>query len=77
MLKIGEVSKLKNISTKALRHYDRIGLLMPRKTDSKTRYRLYNDEDIKELSKIMILKEAGFSLKYIKNLINNGLSVQD
>jgi hypothetical protein len=33
MFKIGEFSKLSNISVRSLRHYESLGLLLPRKTD--------------------------------------------
>jgi len=39
MLKIGDFSKLSRISIRMLRHYDEIGLLVPKSTDSFTGYR--------------------------------------
>ena len=40
MLKIGDFSKLSRISIRMLRHYDEIGLLMPKTIDNFTSYRL-------------------------------------
>jgi hypothetical protein len=39
MFKIGEFSKLSNISVRSLRHYESLGLLLPRKTDPVSGYR--------------------------------------
>ena len=77
MLKIGELSKYNKIFTKTLRHYDNIGLLQPQVIDPQTGYRFYSNNQAEELSKILILKEAGFSLNKIKIVMTNGLSVQE
>lgn len=42
LFSIGEVSKIKNITVKALRFYDRIGLIKPYFTDPDTKYRYYH-----------------------------------
>lgn len=41
MFKIGEFSKLTQVSTRMLRYYDETGLLKPAKIDSLTGYRMY------------------------------------
>ena len=41
MFKIGEFSKLSQVSIRMLRHYDKIDLLVPKKTDKFTGYRYY------------------------------------
>ncbi|WP_082112367.1 MerR family DNA-binding transcriptional regulator [Paenibacillus sp. DMB20] len=48
MLKIGELSKIKGISTKTLRHYDKIGLLRPMRVDSQTTYLLKKKKSLKK-----------------------------
>ena len=40
-LTIGQMAKLNNISTQALRYYDQIGLLKPRFYDEDNKYRYY------------------------------------
>lgn len=52
---IGEVSKIKDITIKALRFYDRIGLLKPHHIDSSNQYRYYH---IKQFVHIDIIKAA-------------------
>ena len=66
---IGEVSKLCNISIKTLRYYDEIELLIPEKIDSNSGYRYYSNEQLTLVIVIKHFKEAGFSLKEIKQLL--------
>ena len=54
--KISELAKLAGISTRTLRHYDDIGLLVPiRIKDSN--YRIYDETSVNQLQHILILKE--------------------
>ena len=46
MFKIGEFSKLTQVSIRMLRYYDETGLLTPAKTDPWTGYRMYSAEQI-------------------------------
>lgn len=46
MFKIGEFSKLTQVSIRMLRYYDENNLLKPAKTDPFTGYRLYSVEQI-------------------------------
>ena len=73
-LRIGEFSRLARVSVKALRHYDRLGLLKPARTDSLTGYRYYSSEQLAQLNSILALKELGLSLEQISRLLNEGLS---
>ena len=57
-----------NISTKALRVYEEYELIIPKRSDNG--YRCYSDENILRLREIMLLKEMGFSLKEIKNILD-------
>jgi two-component system chemotaxis response regulator CheY len=68
---IGEISKIVNISTNALRYYDEIGLLRPVAVKNDNQYRYYSDEQIRDIMFIMELKQYGFSLGEIKELIKN------
>jgi DNA-binding transcriptional MerR regulator len=67
---IGEFSKIFNISTDTLRHYDKIGLLKP-DYDPINSYRYYSVEKFFILSRILFLKNLDISLKDIKNYFNN------
>ncbi len=70
MYKISEVAKLSGVSVRMLHHYDNIGLLTPSDKNDKN-YRLYSDEDVKRLYQILIFKELEFSLKEIKNILDD------
>ena len=71
MFKIGEFSKLSQVSIRMLRHYDKIDLLVPEKTDKFTGYRYYSSDQIEDLNLILKLKKVGFSLEEIKKYWNN------
>ena len=68
MLKIGDFSKLSRISIRMLRHYDEIGLLVPKSTDSFTGYRYYGEDQLPEAGQINALKEMGFGLSVIAEI---------
>ena len=70
MYKIGELSKLCDISVKALRFYDAEGLLTPDKIDRFTGYRYYSASKLGDCYRITALKELGFSLDEIKAQLN-------
>ena len=66
MYKIGELSKLCNISVKTLRYYDAEGLLVPDEIDKFTGYRYYSAAKLEDCYRIIALKELGFSLEEIR-----------
>lgn len=67
MIKIGELADIFNISIRTIRFYEEKGLIKPVYTDIYTGYRYYDDNNIKELSKILALKDLGLELSEIKN----------
>lgn len=69
MLKIGDFSRLSRITIRMLRHYDDIGLLKPQTVDEWTGYRYYDEEQLLAANKIYLLKNLGFSLSEIKELL--------
>ncbi|WP_336758784.1 MerR family transcriptional regulator [Paenibacillus sp. USHLN196] len=69
-MKVKEVAELASISVRTLHHYDEIGLLTPDEVTS-AGYRLYSDANLERLQQILFFKELDFSLKEIKNIINN------
>lgn len=72
-LKIGEFSKLCFVTVKTLRHYEKLGLLLPHDVDEWTGYRYYDVNQMKELNDILNLKKLGFSLESIKEMKNAGI----
>lgn len=70
MFKIGEFSKLTQVSIRMLRYYDETGLLKPAKIDKFTNYRLYSSEQIPTLNKIIFLRDLGFNISEITLALN-------
>ncbi len=70
MFKIGDFSKLGQVSTRMLRHYDKLGLLVPEHTDEWTSYRYYTIQQLSRLHRIIALKDLGLSLQQIADLLN-------
>ena len=73
MLKIGEFSKLAQVSVKTLRYYDELGLLRPDWVDRYTSYRYYTLQQLPRLNRILALRELGFSLVQIARLLREDL----
>lgn len=71
MLKIGEFSKLSRISIRMLRYYNEMGLLVPENTDSFTGYRYYSESQLPIANRITSLKDMGFSLAVVKEILFN------
>jgi MerR family transcriptional regulator, thiopeptide resistance regulator len=67
---IKDFSALTGISVRALHHYDRLGLLKPRRTASG--YRAYGETDLGILEQIVALKFIGVPLREIKHLLRTG-----
>ncbi len=70
MYKISHLSKSSGLSRTALLYYDKIGLLSPsHRTESG--YRLYTEDDMNRLRRIVLYKEMGISLEEIKDILDN------
>lgn len=67
MYLIKKASELSGLSVRTLRHYESIGLLIPKKKDNG--YRYYTEKDMSKLQIILFYKYLGFSLEEIKNLL--------
>ena len=74
MFKIGDFSRLTQVSVKTLHHYDEIGLFCPAQVDRFTGYRYYSAEQLPRLMQILALKGAGFALDQIKQLVDGPLT---
>ena len=72
MFKIGEFSQLGQVSTRMLRHYDKLGLLTPSHIDEWTGYRYYTIDQLPRLHRIIALKDMGLSLEQINTLLAEG-----
>lgn len=70
MFHIGEFSKLCGTSTRMLRHYEKLGLLSPAKTDEQNNYRHYSAEQLNQINRIKKLQGLGLSLSMIKEIFD-------
>ena len=83
-LTIGQVSRIKKVSIKALRYYEKIGILVPDKIDAATGYRYYASEQMLAVDMILFLQALNIPLKqwhtyiddkgrfHLEQLINDG-----
>ena len=71
-LKIGEFSKMMQVTVKTLRHYEQKGLLVPYEVDEWTGYRYYSITQMQRLNTIRGLQRQGFTLEEIKELLEDG-----
>lgn len=71
MFRIGEFSKLTQVTIRMLRYYDEMGLLKPAQIDPWTGYRMYSIEQIPVLNKIIYLRDSGFNVAEIAVVLNN------
>lgn len=70
MYRIKEAAQLSGVSVKTLYHYDKIGLLVPLKSENG--YRTYSQQDLEILQVILFYKYLGFSLEKIAELLKEG-----
>ncbi len=66
MLKIGEFSRLSHLTVKALRFYEKKGILLPASTDEWTGYRLYETAQLEEAAHVKAYRQLGLSIDEIR-----------
>lgn len=74
MIRIGDFSKLSRVSIKTLRYYDEMDLLKPVEVDRFTGYRYYEFDQLPRLNRILALRDLGFSLEEIGQLLRDSLT---
>ncbi|MGD9265439.1 MAG: MerR family transcriptional regulator [Lysobacterales bacterium] len=68
MYTIGQLAKKHKLSRSTLLYYDRIGVLSP-SGRSEANYRLYTQQDLDKLERIMLFRATGLSLATIRQLL--------
>jgi DNA-binding transcriptional MerR regulator len=76
MLRIGEFSRLSQVTVKALHHYDELGLIKPAHIDPITNYRFYDVKQLPRIHRIMALKEMGLSLEQIGLMLDEKMPTE-
>lgn len=67
---ISQTAKIVGMTAETLRHYDRIGLVTPCKTDEWTGYRYYSQQEIVRLNTIRALRCMDLTLAEIKDILS-------
>jgi DNA-binding transcriptional MerR regulator len=70
MLTIGQVAKKYSISRSTLIYYDSKGILKP-SGRSLSNYRLYSDNDLKLIERVLIFRRAGLSIESIQQILDS------
>ena len=71
MYKIGDFSQMGQVSVRMLRHYDKLGLLTPGRTDAWTGYRYYTLDQLPRLHRILALRDLGLTLEQVGDLLDD------
>lgn len=67
---IGELADFFGISRKALRLYEKKGIIKPVEVDAQNGYRYYSAEQVQQLQALLEFKSLGFSLDEIRTVID-------
>lgn len=70
MLTIGQVAKKYSLSRSTLIYYDSKGILKP-SGRSISNYRLYSENDLKLVERIILFRSAGLSIESIQHILGN------
>lgn len=70
LMLIGEIADFFGISRKAIRLYEKKGIMKPVKVDAANGYRYYSAEQVQQLNALLELKAMGFSLDEIKRIVD-------
>lgn len=76
-LTAGQVSEITGVTSRALQHYDKKGLLCPARSgeDQANNRKLYELEDVERLKQIVVLRDYGFALDEMRPVLDGELSV--
>lgn len=77
MLPISEFARAGNVTIRALRFYDELGLLSPAHVVPENGYRRYSPTQFAQLNQIQAFKDIGFSLQEIRELLQRRLAPQE
>jgi DNA-binding transcriptional MerR regulator len=74
-LTIGKVAAIAGASPKAIRHYEKLGLMPPPKRRGK--YRVYSDRDVFLVHVLKHSQSFGFRLEEMRSLVAKKVAVND
>ena len=70
LMSIGELADFFGISRKAIRLYEKKGIIRPVEVDAANGYRYYSAKQVQQMNALLELKALGFSLQEIKAIID-------
>ena len=70
LMLIGEIAEFFGVSRKAIRLYEKKGIIKPVEVDAGNGYRYYSAEQVQQLNALLELKALGFSLDEIKTVMD-------
>lgn len=74
LMLIGEIAEFFGVSRKAIRLYEKKGIIKPVEVDVQNGYRYYSVDQVRQLNALLELKALGFSLDEIKTVMDGGMS---
>ncbi len=73
---INEVENIVGLSKKSIRYYEENGLLNPKRKEN-SKYRIYSEDDITKLKVIKFLRELDVSIRDLKLLNDNKITLKE
>lgn len=77
MFSIGEFSKITGLTIKTLRFYHERGVLIPARVEAGSGYRYYDEQNVETARAIVALREFGFSLEEIIDVLRDHTDESD
>src|SRR5260221_4747088 len=66
LMTVGQLARRAGLTAKALRHYDRVGLLVPAEVDPVTGYRFYAAEQVAQARLVQLLRSVDVPLDEVR-----------
>ena len=70
-LTIGQVARLSGLTTRALRHYDKLGVLRPAEVSDENGYRFYAREQVETARQVRVLRELEVPLDEVRRIVSD------
>lgn len=74
LMRIGEIADFFHVSRKALRLYEKKGIIKPVEVDASNGYRYYSAGQVRQLNALLELQALGFSLEEIRRIMDGETS---
>lgn len=75
-MNISEIEKMTGLSKQTIRFYEKEGLISPKRNQD-NQYREYDENDVRQLKLIYVLRKTGLSVEEISKVLNDEVSMRD